>query len=100
MPRARGVYTEIRNLGPQFHPMAEVVLGAGTGWGRWVANGNGSWYDAGVEMRRRMATLNLRLDLGETWLLNEFDRTTRLDSSIRTPVEIARGVVHTYRGRP
>src|SRR4029450_10458420 len=49
MPRARGVYTEIRNLGPQFHPMAEVVLGTATGWASWVSNGNGSWYDAGVE---------------------------------------------------
>lgn len=106
MPRARGVYAEIRNLGPQFHPMAEVVLGTATGWASWVSNGNGSWYDAGVEMRRRMATLNLRLDLGETWLLNEFDRTTRLDSSIpglphaytRTAMkELVRGL---YEGAP
>src|SRR5262245_37160349 len=36
MPRARGVYTEIRNLGPQFHPMVEVVLGTATGWASWV----------------------------------------------------------------
>jgi hypothetical protein len=76
MPRAAGVYREVRNLGPNFHPMVEVVL-AGTGWARWVADGNGSWYDAGVEMRKRMTFL--LPDLGETWLLNEFDRTTRID---------------------
>ena len=50
MPRAAGVYRQIRNLGPNFHPMVEVTL-AGTGWASWVAAGNGTWFEAGVEMR-------------------------------------------------
>jgi hypothetical protein len=84
LPRAAGVYREVRDLGPNFHPLVEVVL-ADTGWARWVAEGHGSWYDAGVEMRRRMTFL--RPDLGETWLLNEFDRTTRVDGE-RNAAEI------------
>ena len=92
MPRAAAVYRQIRNLGPNFHPLAEVVL-AGTGWARWVAAGNGTWYEAGVEMRRRITFLEP--DLGETWLLNEFDRTTRVDGA-RTQAEIDRGLTVPY----
>lgn len=88
-PRAAAVYREVRNLGPNFHPLVEVQL-FGTGWASWVAAGNGSWYDAGVEMRRKMAALQLRTDLGETWLLNEFDRTTRVDGP-RNAAEIQAG---------
>ncbi len=97
--RMPAVYREVRNLGPQFHPLVEVVLG-GTGWGRWVAAGNGSWYDAGVEMRRRIAALNLRFDLGETWLLNEFNRTTRIDGDPYTRSAMKELVRGLYEGAP
>jgi len=71
----------IRGLGPRFHPVAEVVLGGPTGWAAsWVDGSPGrTWFDAGVEFRRRMAEAGYRYDLGETWLLNEFDRSTRRD---------------------
>ena len=92
MPRAAGVYRQIRNLGPNFHPMVEVTL-AGTGWASWVAAGNGTWFEAGVEMRRRITFL--LPDLGETWLLNEFDRTTRIDGA-RTQAEIDHGLTVPY----
>jgi hypothetical protein len=70
----------IRELGPQFHPVAEVVLGTLTGWNTWVHAVPGrTWFDAGVEFRRRMTAAGYRFDLGETWLLNEFDGSTRRD---------------------
>ncbi len=70
----------IRSLGPQFHPVAEVVLGTLTGWNAWVHAVPGrTWFDAGVEFRRRMTAAGYRFDLGETWLLNEFDGSTRRD---------------------
>ena len=81
--RAGSVYREVRDLGPQFHSLGEVRLAMPAGWADWVAAGNGSWYDAGVEFRRRMAAINLRPELGHTWLLNEFDHTTRLDLTVR-----------------
>ena len=80
--RAGSVFREVRDLGPQFHSLAEVTLGL-TGWAQWVEAGNGSWYDAGVEFRRRMAERNLQPELGHTWLVNEFDHTTRLDLAVR-----------------
>ena len=93
--RSPAVYTRIRRLGPRVHPLAEVTLGQ-TGWAKWVADGNGSWFDAGVEFRRRMAAAGLDPSRGETWLINEFDRTTRLDTTDRLAVEIARNVTRPY----
>jgi hypothetical protein len=80
--RAGSIFRQVRDLGPQFHSLAEVTLGL-TGWAQWVAAGNGSWYDAGVEFRRRMAERGLLPELGHTWLLNEFDHTTRRDQAVR-----------------
>lgn len=100
MLRPAGVYREVRELGPRFHPLAEVTLGGATGWARWVASGNGTWYEAGVEFRRRMALRNMRTDLGETWLLNEFDRSTRLDTAPYTRVAMRELVRGLYEGAP
>ena len=71
----------VRAHGARIHPVAEVTLGGATGWAKWVADGSGSWFDAGVEFRKRMADAGYRFDLGETWFLNEFDRSTRLDQA-------------------
>jgi hypothetical protein len=69
----------IRELGPRFRPVAEMTLGSATGWARsWVTGGPGrSWFDAGVEFRRRMIAAGYDFGRGETWLLNEADRSTR-----------------------
>ena len=70
----------IRALGPRLHPVAEVTLGGATGWDAWVHAVPGrTWFGAGVEFRKRMAAAGYRFDLGETWLLNEFDQSTRRD---------------------
>lgn len=82
--RPGSVYREVRDLGPQFHSVAEMRLGGDTAWAQWVAAGNGSWYDAGVEFRKKMAAINFRPELGHTWLLNEFDYTTRRDEAVHT----------------
>jgi hypothetical protein len=82
--RPGSVFREVRDLGAQFHSVAEMRLGGDTAWARWVAAGNGTWYEAGVEFRRRMAARNLRPELGHTWLLNEFDYTTRRDQAAHT----------------
>jgi hypothetical protein len=70
----------VRALGPRIHPVNEMTLGTKVGWLNWVNAVPGrTWFDAGVEFRRRMAECGYRFDLGETWLLNEFDRSTRRD---------------------
>jgi hypothetical protein len=73
----------IRALGPQFHPVAEMTLSGSTGWAAWVQDTGSTWFQAGVEFRRRMAEAGYDVAAGETWLLNEFDRTTRTDATTR-----------------
>lgn len=68
----------IRAMG--IHPVAEMTLGEVTGWANWVAQGR-TWFEAGVEFRRRMADAGYDVTAGETYLINEFDRTTMLDAA-------------------
>ena len=58
----------IRGLGAQMHAAAEINWNA---WTAWVANGNGTFYDAGVEARKRMLAVGFDFAAGDTWALNE-----------------------------
>jgi hypothetical protein len=73
MPVAEGnprplVAPAIRAVGSQFHAMAEIRLNP---WGLWVAANGKTWFEAGVEVRRRMATAGYDVAQGDTWALNE-----------------------------
>jgi hypothetical protein len=70
----------IRKFGSRFIPVAEMTLGTPTGWAAWVAAVPGrTWREAGIEMRKRMVDAGYDFSRGETWLLNEADRSTRRD---------------------
>ena len=81
----------IRALGPSFHALAEVHLVA---WRKWVQAGNGTWYQAGVEARRRMAAAGYDVGAGDTWALNELSSAVRRgDGSWRADMrELLRGL--------
>src|SRR5438876_1433235 len=64
----------IRALGPRFHAMAEINV---TGWRGWVTAHSATWFDAGVEARRRMAAAGYDIASGDTWALNELPSTVR-----------------------
>jgi hypothetical protein len=72
---------QIRALGASFHAVDEVSY---TGWNGWVTAGNGTWYDAGVLARQRMATAGFSAAAGDTWAMNE------LSSAVRTGTGAAR----------
>jgi hypothetical protein len=58
----------------------EVNVTALTSWKDWVAAGNGSWYDAGVEARRRMDSPTVGgfdVTAGDIWAVNEFTSDVR-----------------------
>ena len=82
----------IRALG--IHPVAEFTLGGLTAWAKWVETNKKTWFEAGVEFRRRMAAAGYS-GPDETWLLNEFDRTTMRDAPVRVPPEDS--TAPTYR---
>jgi hypothetical protein len=71
----------IRALGSNFHALAEFHF---TGWSRWVASNGSSWYEAGVEARRRMLEAGFDVAAGDAWAVNEFP------SSVRTGAGAAR----------
>lgn len=73
---------QIRALGPRFHAMAEINL---AGWSKYVAAGH-TWYEAGVEARRRMAAAPVSFDVasGDIWALNEVDDAVRSDDPVAT----------------
>jgi hypothetical protein len=75
----------VRALGPSFHALAEIHF---TTWQRWVTSTGSSWYQAGVEARRRMAAAGYDVAAGDTWAVNELtsavrrgDGTSRADAS-------------------
>jgi hypothetical protein len=73
LPRPNQAW-RIRALGPRFHAMAEIHW---TTWQTWVRTTGRSWYDAGVEARRRMSAAGYDVALGDTWAVNEFPSSVR-----------------------
>ncbi len=71
----------IRALGPNYHAVAEISY---NGWSRWIAANGSTWFDAGVEARRRMAAQGFDVADGDTWAINESS------SAVRTGAGLAR----------
>jgi hypothetical protein len=64
----------VRAVSPQIHPVAEIHV---TGWQGWVATNRKTWYEAGVEARRRMQAAGYVTENGEIWAVNEFSSAVR-----------------------
>jgi PKD repeat protein len=71
----------IRALGPNFHALNDINVGA---WTSWVAADPGrTWYGAGVEARHRMddpAVGGFEAAAGDIWALNELSSAVRQGS--------------------
>lgn len=89
----------IRALGPNFHAVAEISY---NGWGRWVADNGRTWYDAGVEARRRMAAQGFDVAAGDTWALNESSSAVRTGSGVarQNLRDLLRGLYTGDSGNP
>ncbi len=61
----------MRARGPAFHAMAEFH------WGGWSQVTDLTWYEKGVEFRRRMALSGYDVAAGDTWAINELPSTIR-----------------------
>jgi hypothetical protein len=86
-----GQASRIRALGPSFHALAEIHFAT---WQKWVASTGSSFYQAGVEARRRMAATGYDVSAGDTWALNELSSAVRRgDGTARADArELIRGL--------
>lgn len=95
MPRGPVDPQRMRAHGAQFRAMAEFH------WGGW-RDVPGSWYDKGVEFRRRMAAQGYDVSKGDTWAINELPSTTRqgvLDAR-QHAIDAVRGLYDGPPGSP
>jgi len=89
-----GQAAKIRALGPGFHAMAEVHMAT---WRVWVGSTGSTWYQAGVEARKRMATAGYDVALGDSWAVNELSSAVRKNTGAAR--QEARDFVHgLYEG--
>src|SRR5436190_8653566 len=84
-----GVAGPIRALGSNFHALAEVNVAS---WQGWIASTGSSWYQAGVEARRRMSAAGFDVAAGDSWVVNEFSSAVRVGSG--TSRQNMRDLVH------
>jgi hypothetical protein len=77
MPRQGDVLDRIHDMqdrGVKVRAMAEFHW---TSWSGWVKANGRTWYDAGVEFRRRMDEAGYDATAGDTWVVDEFPSTVR-----------------------
>ena len=91
--------TRLRALGTGFHAMAEIRV---TAWEEWVEENTGkTWFDAGVEARRRMASAGYDAAKGDTWAVNEFPLEVATDRQIQANMrDLVRGLATGSGGQP
>src|SRR5262249_52800747 len=67
-----------------------------------VTSTGGSWYQAGVEVRRRMAAAGFDVGAGDTWVVNEFSSAVRVGSgsSRQNMRDLVRGLYDGDGGPP
>jgi hypothetical protein len=98
-------FKAIRALDPHINPVAEIRFTSETGWRAWVVGPHPDWapgrtfYEAGIEARRRMERIGLDVAAGETWALNELDETILEDVPGRRE-EVLQFVRGLYEGGP
>jgi hypothetical protein len=101
--RSRKTFEQVRVLDPHIHPVAEIRYTSEVGWRAWVVGQPGrTFYEAGVEVRRRMEKAGLDVSAGETWSLNELDAEIRENVPGRRDEvrEFLRGLYEGAEGMP
>jgi len=89
-PRGGTALTGVRAKGANFHPVAEFH------YQTWATVTNMTWFQKGVEFRRRMTAAGYDQSRQETWAVNELPSTVRTNPTVRQNVmDLVRGL---YQG--
>ena len=94
-----GEAAKIRALGPNFHALAEIHY---SGWSQWVASNGATWFDAGVEARKRMEAAGFDVAKGDTWAVNELSSAVRVGTgnARQNARDLVRGLATGSGGTP
>ena len=94
-----GEAAKIRALGPNFHALAEIHY---SGWSQWVASNSATWFDAGVEARKRMEAAGFDVSKGDTWAVNELSSAVRVGTGAarQNARDLVRGLATGSGGTP
>ena len=91
-PRGPDAPQGVRARAGRFHAAAEFH------WGAWSQKTGLTWYQKGVEFRKRMEAAGYNVDRGDTWAINELPSSVRKDATARKKVrDLVRGL---YDGPP
>ncbi len=91
-PRGPEQPAAIRARKGRFFAVAELDFGA------WSLRTELTWFDRGVEFRKRMDAAGYNVMRGDTWVIHELPPTVRTDAAVRKEViDLVRGL---YSGPP
>lgn len=91
-PRGPVQPAAIRARKGRFFAVAELNYGA------WAARPELSWFEKGVEFRKRMIAAGYNVMRGDTWAVHDLPAAVRTDATVRTNVkDLVRGL---YSGDP
>jgi hypothetical protein len=91
-PRGPAAPQGVRSRAGRFHAAAEFHFG---GWSQVKGM---TWYQKGVEFRKRMEAAGYNVERGDTWAINELPSTVRHDPTARQKIRnLVRGL---YDGPP
>ncbi|MSP59893.1 MAG: hypothetical protein EXR72_06050 [Myxococcales bacterium] len=94
VPRG-GEAAKMQARGPRFHALAEFH------WASWSQVQNMTWFEKGVEFRKRMQTAGYDVTAGDGWAVNELPSTVRYDATTRKNARDAvRGLATGQNGAP
>jgi hypothetical protein len=82
-PRAGADVDAMHARGDRLHALAELQWAS---WNAYVQATDMTWYAAGVEFRRRMATAGYDPARGDAWAINELPSAVRSDDGVRAGV--------------
>ncbi len=93
-PRGPNAAAGIRAHGQRFHALAEFHFGA------WSEVTNMTWYEKGVEFRKRMVEAGYDPKV-DSWAINELPSSVRKDPTVRAHVrDLVRGLYEGPAGAP
>lgn len=97
-PGVKNEIDAIHQRGSNFHALAEFQW---TAWRQWTIDNDKTWFEAGVEFRKRMDAAGFTIHYGDsdTWAINEIPSSVVFSDDASTPTsQVRANVMNAIRG--